>query len=752
VTPKRSKAALAAARAGIVAVIVAATLAFGSVHRPSRLSVVVAAAAAAVAAVFVARRTPTPAVGRIQTVWIAAAALAALPLVPVGAGLRAALQPGLADAVGTGFALAGVGVAPLAVHPTAAASALAFIGAGLLVSRASGALARREVDVLGPALIVSAGVTAALALLQRSFGWTTIVPWWSVGRGATFFGPFVYENHAAVLLSAAAVHSLATGLGRKGEIAFRSGLAALAFAVAAVATGSRGAPLLLAAGAFVVCLADRRVAVRRAGAAGAAAAALLGAWFAWVGADKGVASGRHLLVPDLATAFLSAPWFGGGPASFLDVWRTTRPSIGFVAVRHAHQELGQALIEHGVFATAVAVVALSMTLWAAVRRIPEVRDDRWRRDLVGAVAVIGVLLTSSAWDFPLRSGALALIAGAAVGTALARGEHREDAERRSLRAAWVTVAVAVPTLALAAWSRDPAFDADGADEAAIMAHLSSRPLDSDAMVARARRAAEAEQLDVALRWLDAARAVGPRSPDAWLLTARVRRAARDIPGARSAYRSFLDLDLPQYTDEEYVYEALTTTADPVGDLDEIVPERWDRRCVAAMALVRRGHPGPADALFESLADHDWCRVAWGLNLYRRGEAARAVEVATPARPDCGRSRTLGLSYTALERWEPALEHLTDALATCIRKDAELRASIGVARLALGDASGIAVLEVALSEHPDLHLGRHALANALAASGRWHQVVEVLEPGFLDDTLTDDEIVLYGRAIEATRPR
>jgi O-antigen ligase len=544
----------------LVAIAVLSPWAVGAVLPAALLAVLaVALVAAAVALVAGARRgVALPAVA----LWPLAGflALGLLQLVPLPDALHAFLAPGSwavwRPVEPAAAAVLGDAWRPVSVDPDATLRSVALAGGlSLLALLAGPALARpasavraaSAVGVFGFALSAYAILARARfgALLYGSIPVPTVAP----------FGPFVSKNHFAgwVAMATLLVAGLALGLadgsrGRRGDWTTgpRAGavvlamVAALAMALAGLASTSRGGAIaLVAGGACLLALRLRREGSRSGLVAALAPAAVLGAALLVLvpveaqermrslsGASYRLDTWRGAL--RLAA---SSPAVGHGMGAFHDAYPRVKRGHGLLRVEHAENDYVETLAETGAIGLGLALAGLALLLGASLRGLGAGADRTVRGVATGGVAALAALAVHSLVDFNLRipsnAALAALAAAAAAGAAGLR--PRPLAPARSLALAAAALVLLASTAAL------PASPWRAAREEAVEAARAGSP---DVRRLRLDRA------EIALSRLVARR---PAHAESWLMLAGVRAARGDATGgaALAAHAALLDPERPE---------------------------------------------------------------------------------------------------------------------------------------------------------------------------------------------------------------
>ncbi|MCK6507596.1 O-antigen ligase family protein [Myxococcota bacterium] len=719
---------------------------------------------------------------------LAGAALAGLAFLPVGPELRARLQPGVAGPVAEALALAGQGQAarPLALDPGRGLVEWAVFVAMVLVVGGTGSVVRNRPRArrLAMAVVLTGAAATALGLVQRWTGaahvlWVTELP---RAAGQPFFATFLDPNHAGVLLAAAAPLAVALLRDRHATARAVGGLGGLLALVGALTSGSRGAVVLLALGLGIsVALPGGRLARAAVGTM-----ALLGLVVLVLAGPETVAGwltasldpsqqasvargygdlwgGRALIYREAWEMTGLAPLVGVGPAGFDDAWRVVRGGQGFTVTDHAHQELLQAIIEHGWPSLLPALVALALVVRAALLPDPAGGDGQARLQ-AGFAGALVVVLAAGMYEFPLRAGALSLLAalsaGAVLGLARAAGQQAGRGQARALALAGGLLvllgvgghlgatlgdrgAFADPDAAIlrgrqlqldAGLARDEGWSAGGdpavleAAVAAFQQALWRRPVDRIALQELARVRYRQGRPEDAVQALLVATRVYPSLPWPWRDLARVRRALGDDVGAWEAWSTALSYDLPpDFPVDAWLAEALRGPGGAAVAALAALPPRADRWLSAARLVEEAGARDEAELLFQEAALLDpEGRAQYAFALLRWGRAAEALAALPEAPSSCGEVRARAEALRLLSRCEEALPLAERALAACGAEDRPSRLLIARTRLCLGDERAIGVLEALVREAPQDPGPRRSLAQELARRGRSAEALRHLD--------------------------
>jgi O-antigen ligase/tetratricopeptide (TPR) repeat protein len=689
------------------------------------------------------------------------------------------------------LALADAGVRPLALDARGALAAWAWGGTVVLVGAGAYSVGRSRRGAKALATLIGAVATAValLGLVQQSGGADSI--YWASGVGEgldpAFFGTFVNPNHAGIFLAAAFPVVVAAAATSRWRIALTLWLAGGVLAIAAIATGSRGAWALMLVGVLHLgLLSGSRVLAGLSAcltAGGAVLVAALGparvlqwstTWLDpwYLGDDPSM--GRISVWNDASRLLADAPWFGVGMGSFHDAFKPVRSAPGFSSFGHAHQEYLQAAVEYGIPAAVLCVVVLGILYASALRGCLKLPRRRRRWLATGYTSAFAVVAVAAMFDFPLRVGAIALLFATVAGSALALvdadkpcapqqwGQVASGTAGALMVAsvfAWVVLLVSLPSTTGVWGDAGRALEAGrvhaGSGEptralAEYQTALYRRPLEANALIGLAEVSYHQGRTSDALAILHLASEAHPNLPWPWLSVARIHRRNGEIDQARHAYRIFLEFDAALYSEGAgdgtlYIREALSLASRPARAGEEVLPERADVRCRAAHLLHARGEAGVAEALYlESVDAWSRCAVYWALDLTRDRRAARALEVLDLATPGCGRSRAEGIALVQLQRYADALVSLDAAMRACRENDATLRTALGRARLGLGDPAGVPILERTVEDHPDATYPRRVLIRHYVDRRTPSLAIPHLEHLFVSGAATRSEIDLLAR--------
>jgi O-antigen ligase len=318
-------------------------------------------------------------------------------------------------------------------------------------------------------------------------------------------------------------------------------VAALAMALACLASLSRGGAIALAAGAASLLvlrvLQARGPRARRTLLPALALAATLGLVLVALVPpatharmrDLGGASFRLDTWRDGLRLALSSPLVGTGLGAFHDAYPRFKQGHGLIRVEHAENDYVETLAEGGVVGLAFVLLGGGILLTAAARedRRGDSTDARVLRGLAaGATAGLIALAVHSAVDFNLRIPSNAALAAALA--ALAAGAAGPRPWPLSRGVAAVLALVLVGLLAAVALQPPPPWQA-ALDEIR----------DADAATTLDSRALRLERAETALVGVLRDR---PAYAESWFLLASVRRARGDTDSAGPLARYAVSLD------------------------------------------------------------------------------------------------------------------------------------------------------------------------------------------------------------------
>ncbi len=281
-------------------------------------------------------------------------------------------------------------------------------------------------------LIAIIGISAALALLQIIGPPRSALYLYRVTNNGSAVGLFANRNHQALLLAASfpllsAWYAIAATARIARIRAVIAGIAVLAIVPLIIATGSRVGLLLAlvglaaAAGIYGRTMRDAgsaRRSVSRIGLIAAGAIAITGvALIAWLSGqgqtidrvlgEDPVDDLRFRVLPVLIEMVGTYFPFGSGAGSFVSAFKVAEPRslLRPDYLNHAHNDVLETAIEHGVFGMALmlaAVTGWAQASWLLVRRA--MAGDASHSLVAGlaASAVLVMVAIGSLFDYPLR--------------------------------------------------------------------------------------------------------------------------------------------------------------------------------------------------------------------------------------------------------------------------------------------------------------------------------------------------------------
>jgi len=706
--------------------------------------------------------------------------ISALAFVPVSPQMRQFLQPALAAEIEQMFSLVGGGWHPLALDPWRGLIEWS-VGVGL-VAVGWGAVAwvgRAQRGWLLTWTLVGTGVAVvALAVAQQGMGLQSI---YGSGIPAVvrepFFGPFVNPNHGGILC--AALVPLALAATASGSIRAQVlGCGAVAIlGTGAVMSGSRGAVVALALGVaatlllagtrllralVVVCLLAALAWVLTAGLS--AVVESIGALVApEVGkmVDAGyvdLTTGRKALLVDVAGLAQGVWPLGVGSAGFDDAFQVVKTTPAFNISTHAHNELLQLVVEHGVMVALCWCGVAALGLRVAIRGIMQSGNRPDRQWLIaGFIGTCVAIAVSAMVDFPLRLGSHGLLAalsgGAALGLARRKrhGARATSIWRRSMGGLSImgivalVLAVAGTQLSLPGFSRAQA----AVDEGDLQRGLSLLPTHRHAAQLLARDQVRAGEVAAATTMLSAASDLYPTMPWLWRDRARLARRIGDHAAAQVAWRRMLALDLPSQSDPiVYLREAIlgAGSADLMAEARAVLPQRADRRREAAVLFQRLGMREEAEGLFKDALGRDPLGVGpYATALLRWGRPGEVLPLLRGTRDGCGTRRLRATALLDSGEYQPAIDAFQAAVAKCGRREWGLQAGLARARLLADDSRGEDLVRRLLIERPRAHKLRRIFLTYLIGHGRPSEAAPHIEHLVIAGEATPGELGVLPRA-------
>ncbi len=429
-------------RGGVLAALVAAPLALGSVHEPAFVPLLAVSAVAGLAAIGRSRHGAAGAhVGPLPgaRLLLALHALVLLQLLPLPPAVLRMVSPG-SFAFYDRLSLVPLAAwRPVSVNPADTARGLCFLaGMSLLYVAVFREFAddrwRRR---LCAAVVAAGAVLAVVGLLQAaSLAPTRIYGLWRPRWDWGVFGPYVSKNHYAGYMVMAVPLALAFAAealfalraewrarrvgwmalgGAAGNAFVRRAALALLLAVGLLAAQSRGGLAAFAVGALALPLALRQ---RRA-ASGVVLAVVVAAvaWMAQGGMLQGVearglSSNRLALWADAGRMARDFPAFGAGFNAFGSAYVPYQRVEAYEWYGEAHNEYLQALLDLGLVG-AVLVAALLVVLFRRALRAARLGPlDAGR--LAGLLALAAHNLVEFNWQIPANAATFVALAALAA--------------------------------------------------------------------------------------------------------------------------------------------------------------------------------------------------------------------------------------------------------------------------------------------------------------------------------------------------
>ncbi len=764
----------------IGAVFCVAVLGFGTVHPWPRMAL---ALGAVCAGWYSLRASQIPVVGLYR--WVAclgglALLGSALPFIPVGSAVRGSLQPGVAEPVSAALSLVDAGMRPLALDPwNGLIEWSVWAGLWLLVWGVAAWLNRADRARQVVWVLLGTGVVlVGLAMVQRwddapSIYWVSGIP--SRAREA-FFGTYVNANHGGAMC--AALVPLGICMAAVGPRRFRGCglLCVLILSVGVVQAGSRGAALAWVAGSVFTVLLAAKPLIRNTGVVLVALSAVI----CWVMGpeevlrlvstvvspettsliDAGyvdISTGRRALLSEV-WALAKGVWvLGVGPAGFDDAYRMVKTTPSFNMTTHAHNELLQLWVEHG-----LAVLLLWTGVFASLVWIGLVGTRRWRLrpDRLWLIAgFMGSALTMGIFglvDFPLRLGGHGVLVAVACGAILGLCQPLDNdaaSGRPWFLMAWRWPVPLVAVVVVWGWqSADSPYGAAPRDVKQVeLARLAVRnqPVHWAAVRSLAVDRVGVGDLKTAAHILEVGTRLYPSLPWAWRDQARVARRLGNEALARASWSRMLALDLPGKTDPlSLIREAVFGAGGdaPANLARAILPSRADRWRQTGRLFTQLDMRGDAESFFVHALQLDPEGVNhYATALLRWGRPSDALKVVGAEGGDCGRRSVRAQALLNLGRYEEAVDAFTATLARCGIRDWTVRSGLGRARLETGDERGVGLVERLLRERPGAHGLRRALIRYLSSESRAAETIAHLEHLVLAGIATMAELVAFEKA-------
>ncbi len=405
------------------------------------IAVVAVILAAAIATQISSKRAPSRRQPLLVMIGVAAA-LTALQLVPVPAGLRAALSPTSEALRADGAALSGIGAWPgLSLDPAGTLQALAtlvvVLAAAWLALRTSNTESGRYRVLAAVAGVC--GATAALVGLHELVGARALYGVYTPEQARpSVLGPLLNENHLGSLMALGAITTAGLAMYPRQRTWRRAAwsLVVVVCAVTAVATQSRGATLALIAGGIVfvgiiVCQrltrGERALPMRPSAlmtslpitvVAVCAIIVIVYASASSVSDQLSRTSMNEVANPTSKFAvWLSsrqlveeAPLVGVGRGAFEPAATRIHPASAIATFSHLENEYLQAVVDWGLPGALLLALAGMFVVTTAIRR--------WRDGplAAGALGAISVVTVHSVFDFGLELIGLAIPTVAVLAT------------------------------------------------------------------------------------------------------------------------------------------------------------------------------------------------------------------------------------------------------------------------------------------------------------------------------------------------
>ena len=647
----------------------------------------------------------------------------------------------------------------------------------------------------------TAAAVAILGIAQRALGAEHIYGMTGVPATANqpFFGVFVNPNHAGALFAVAAPLAMSLAFRDRPLSRVLGGAGFIVCLIGVWAAGGRGAMLATAAGlaAALVVGAPRLLAqITLGGTVVAAGTALvvglrttatsLTSFLVPAQANPDAFSGRGEIWLDALRVVAGAPFIGVGPGGYDNASTWAKTSVRFIKEAHAHNEFLQAFAEYGVAGGIFWMLAVTMPVWLAFRACMEANRGRTRTLTAGWLGAAIALGVASLTDFPLRIGALSLLAAQVLGVlAATAGRDRAPlpAGPKTLFRGLVAVlgcgglfsvlppfldrvapaspyAPGLARLAEADEGRRQARDLTllemddpapwrATARRALSEALVATPLDAQPLARLGRLELEAGDAAAAADTFAAGTAAWSTLPWHWFGLAQAEAAAGDDAAAAAAWRRGLALNLPNNDKGAgWVARAFASQADPAATAGDVLPDRADRLRDGALILAKSGEKDAAVTLFaRGVALDPRIGVSWANWELHWGDADGASDrvLAVPDR-SCGTLRVAARATLAAGRLTDAIEMSSAALGTCSTNTQDLRRILILARALRGDGGVEAPLAALLAEDPSDVVLRRALLASLRVRSRWRDMAPHLQ------ALVDAGAATPQEAADLTRAR
>jgi O-antigen ligase len=427
----------------ILAVLLAAPLALGSVHEAAFVPLLAVSAAAGLAATWRAGRTRAAGETTPQVVgWrllVALHALVVVQLVPLPPALLRSLSPGSLAFYDRLSLVPLAAWRPVSVNPADTARGLCFLAAMSLLYVA----VFREFNQerwrrrLCAAVVAAGAALAVVGLLQAaSLSPTRIYGLWRPRWDWGVFGPYVSKNHFAGYMTMAVPLALAFTAeallavrsewrarrvgwvalgGAAGNALFRRAALALLLVVGLLAAQSRGA-----LAAFALAIVALPLALRQRRAASVFVLGLVLAAVVWMGSggmlrgleQRGLRSNRLELWADAGRMLRDFPLLGSGFNAFGSAYVPYQRIERYEWYGEAHNEYLQALLDTGIVGGAL-VAALVVVLFRRALRAARLGP----LDAGGLASLLALALHNVVdfnWQIPANAATFVALAGVAA--------------------------------------------------------------------------------------------------------------------------------------------------------------------------------------------------------------------------------------------------------------------------------------------------------------------------------------------------
>ena len=679
---------------------------------------------------------------------LAAVVISALAALPAGPGLRGFLMPGLADGLASIVPFSAAEVTPLALDPRRALLEWGITLQWMLLAGGLGFLVRDSRKAARVArLAIGTGMALVIIALAHKLTGADHV-WWvsetpSFARDP-FFAPFVNPNHGGICCAALAPLALATAARDRGPSQAYGAVAAAFLIGGVLLSGSRGALLAMAAGVIpmVLLLMGRKARIIAAVVGGMTLLMVLGYGIEpslralseflvpdALSTEQDLYTGRGDIYGDALAVVRSAPMLGVGHGGFDDAFRALKTSTAFTDPVHAHQELIQIAGEHGVIVAMLWCFSFITLLVVGFQAAFGLDSARRRLMLAGWLGTLAALAAAAQFTFPLRIGALEVLAALACGCVLglAQISQREAPEAPMQKLGLVGLVSALGLLAMGGWLAtagsetsllgsaeqaetlgDSALkggDLLAAQEAYALA-LRRQPVNRAVLQKLARSYDKQGDLAQATLAVNAATLIQPGSPWPWRDKARIERTLELYDASHESYRRFLALDLPESSRQAAVEEALRGPGRARDIAQVVLPENnADLLVLAARVLEDGGDRDAAETSYRRAFELDpRYGAAYGAALLRwKQPPAKVLEILAQTPESCHAMEVRAQALFKQDDFEGASKIWTQTLGSCATDNPALRkrVRIGLARCQMGqrDPEGLQALEGMAKDDP-----------------------------------------------------